>query len=82
MSEYKTCQVLECVQQMCMWCAYVMHDQGMTKHTWVKVCKTHNQWSNMHNHGNSQNLLLIEVQNNTKMPFGHFIKYLVCTNTS
>ena len=43
MSEYKICQVLEYVQQMCMWCAYVMHDQGMTKHTWVKVCKTHNQ---------------------------------------
>jgi len=25
--------------------AYVMHVQGMTKHIWVKMCKTHNQWS-------------------------------------
>ena len=31
---------------------------------------------NIHNHGNSQKLVLIGVQNNKKMPFGHFIKHL------
>ena len=34
----------------------------------------------MHNHGNSQSLGLIGVQNNNKMPFGHFIKHLECTH--
>ena len=34
---------------------------------------------NMYNHGNSQRLEIIGVQNNTKMPFGHFIKHLICT---
>ena len=29
----------------CMRCAYVMHVQGMAKHSWVKVCKTHNHIS-------------------------------------
>ena len=38
------------VYVVCMWCAYVMHDQGMTKHTWVKVCKTHNQRSKHDKH--------------------------------
>ena len=27
---------------VCMWCAYAMHDQGMIKHIWVKMWKTHN----------------------------------------
>ena len=35
---------------------------------------------NMHNHGNPQKLVLIRVQNNEKMSFGHFIKYLECTH--
>ena len=33
------------MHQVGRWCAYVMHVQGMAKHIWVKVCKTHNQWS-------------------------------------
>ena len=33
----------------------------------------------MYNHGSPQSLVLIGVQNNTKMPFGHFIKHLICT---
>ena len=54
---------------------YVMHEQGMSKSIWIKVCKT-----NMYNHGNPQCLVLIGIQNNTKMSFEHFIKHLVCTN--
>ena len=34
---------------------------------------------NKSNHGNPQSLELIGVQNNTKMPFGHYIKHLICT---
>ena len=34
---------------------------------------------NKSNHCNPQSLELIGVQNNTKMPFGHFIKHLICT---
>ena len=30
------------VLQVCIWCAYVMHVQGMAKHFWVKMYKTHN----------------------------------------
>ena len=30
----------------------------------------------MHNHGNLQKLILIEVQNNEKIQFGHFMKHL------
>ena len=45
MPKKKEGQVIKCVNQVCMWCAYVMHDQGMIKHAWVKVCKTHNQRS-------------------------------------
>ena len=62
--------------------AYVMHVQGMTKHIWVKVCKTHTNDQNMinkSNQGNPQSLVLIGVQNNIKMSFGHFIKHLMCT---
>ena len=33
---------------------------------------------NKSNHGNPQSLVSIGVQNNTKMPFGHFIKHLMC----
>ena len=72
----------KCVHQVCMWCAYVMHVQAMTKHIWVKVCKTHTpndqNMINKSNHGNPQSLVSIGVQNNTKMPFGHFIKHLMC----
>jgi len=45
MNVCKTCQVLECVHQVFLWCACEMHEQCMNKHTWGKVCKTHNQWS-------------------------------------
>ena len=34
----------------------------------------------MNNYSDPQNLVLIGVQNNEKMPFGHFIKYLECTH--
>ena len=34
---------------------------------------------NIYNHCNPQNLVLIGVQNNTKMSFEHFVKRLVCT---
>ena len=79
----KTCNVIEMQKtwQVCMWC-YVMHVQGITKHIWVKVCKTHTQYQNMinkSNHGNPQSLVLIGAQNNTKMSFGHFIKHSMCT---
>ena len=37
---------------------------------------------NKFNHGNSQNLVLIGVQNNTKMSFELFVKHLICTNTT
>ena len=30
------------------------------------------------NHGKSQNLELIGVQNNSKMPLDHFIKHMIC----
>ena len=30
-------------------------------------------------HDSPQNLVLIGVQNNTKIPFEHFVKHLVCT---
>ena len=46
----KTWQVSKCVHQVCMRCAYVMHVQGMVKHNWVKVCKTHTQWSKHNKH--------------------------------
>ena len=35
---------------VCMKYARVMHVQGMTKHIWVKVCKTHNQISKNNKH--------------------------------
>ena len=34
---------------------------------------------NKFNHGNPKSLVLIKVQNNIKMSFGHFIKHLICT---
>jgi len=33
---------------------------------------------NMFNHGKSQKLELIGVQNNSKIPLEHFIKHLIC----
>ena len=70
------------MHQVCRWCAYVMHVQGMTKHIGSKCVKhtTNDQnMINMYNHGNPQSLELIGVQNNTKMPYRHFIKHFVCT---
>ena len=49
-----------------MWCAYMMHVQGMTKHIRVKVCKTHTQWSKHDKQvqsWNPQSLELIGIQN-------------------
>ena len=34
----------------------------------------------MNNYGDPQSLVLIGVQNNEKMPLGHFIKHLECTH--
>ena len=83
MSECKTCQVLVCVQQgafsvhvRCMTNAWAStHEEKCVKHT------TNDQnMINMHNHGNPQSLVLIGVQNNEKMSFGHFIEHLECTH--
>ena len=35
---------------------------------------------NINNYGDLQNLVLIGVQNNNKMPLGHYIKHIECTN--
>ena len=45
----------------------------------VKYTTNDQNMINMYNHGNPQSLELIGVQNNTKMPFRHFIKHFVCT---
>ena len=66
------------VQEVCLWwcmCKAWLSAFGLkcVKHT------TNDQnMINMYNHGNSQSLELIRVQNNTKMPSEHFIKHLVC----
>ena len=60
-----------------------MHDQCMNKHSRGKVYKTHTNDQNMiniNNYGDPQILVLIRVQNNEKMPFGHFIEHLKCTH--
>ena len=51
-------------------CASI-HGAKYAKHT------TNDQYMiNMHNHSNTQELVLIEVQNNEKIQFGHFMKHL------
>ena len=62
-----------------------MQDQCMSKHSRGKVYTNTTNDQNMismHNHDNTQNLVLIGVQNNEKMPFGQFIKHLECTHTT
>ena len=35
--------MIKCVHHVCMWCACEIHEQCMTRHSWGKVCETHNQ---------------------------------------
>ena len=75
------------VQNMSMWDARPMHDQCMTN-AWISThgekCIKHNtndqNMINMNNYGDPQSLVLIRIQNNNKMSFGHFIKHLECTH--
>ena len=57
-----------------------MHKQGPHGAKCVKHATNNQNMINMHNHGNPQKMILIEVQNNEKMSFGHFIKYLERTH--
>ena len=57
-----------------------MHEQGTHGAKCVKHITNNQNMTNMHNHGSPQKLVLIGVQNNEKMPFGHFIKHLECTH--
>ena len=74
---------------VCIKCACGVHMWCMCK-AWLSTfgskCVKHTtndqNMINMYKQGNSQCLVLIGVQNNTKMPFGHFLKHLVCTNTA
>ena len=75
----KTWHVCKCEHQVCIRCAYVMHGKSWLSTFRPKCVKHTPNDQNMYNHGNPQNLVLIRVQNNTKMPFEHFVKHLVCT---
>ena len=48
----------------------------------VKHTTNDQNMKNMNNYGNPQKLILIGVQNNEKMSFGHFIKHLEFTQTT
>ena len=65
---------------VCIWDAWPMHEQGPHGAKCVKHATNNQNMINMHNHGNPQKLILIKVQNNEKMSFGHFIKHLECTH--
>ena len=45
----------------------------------VKNTTNYQNMINMNNYSDLPNLVLIGVQNNEKMSFGHFIKHLECT---
>ena len=70
----RVCAPWVCVQ--CMIKAWTsIHGEKCVKHTnndrnMLKISKQ----------GKSQSLVLIGVQKSAKMPYGHFDKYLVCTN--
>ena len=69
---------IKCACGVHMWCIC----KAWLSTFWSKCVKHRSNDQNMinqSNHGNPQSLELIGVQNNTKMPFGHFIKHLVCT---
>ena len=67
-------------------CAWGVHMWCMCK-AWLSTIRskcvkhtTNDQiMINMYNHVSPQSLELIGVQNNIIMPFGHFIKHLICT---
>ena len=71
---------------VCIKCACGVHTWCMCK-AWLSTfglkCVKHTpndqNMINKFNHGNPKSLVLIGVQNNTKMSFGHFIKHLMCT---
>ena len=60
------------VHLVCMWDAWPMHEQGTHKAKCVKHATNNQNMINIDNHGNPQKLVLIRVQNNKKIPFGHF----------
>ena len=72
MSECKTCQMLECVHLVCMWDAWTStHGAKCVKHTY-----NDQNIINMHNHGNPQKLVLIEVQKSEKNTIKAFYQTL------
>ena len=80
------CKTIDNCASVCFKCACGVHMWFMCK-AWLSTfglkCVKHTindqNMINKFNHSNPQNLELIGVQNNTKMPFRHFIKHLVCT---
>ena len=80
------CKTNDNYASVCIKCACGVHMWCICKawlNTFGSKCVKHRpndqNMINQSNHGNPQSLELIGVQNNTKMPFGHFIKHLVCT---
>ena len=49
---------------------------------YVKHTTNYQNMINTYNYDNPQSLILIGVQNNTKMSFEHFVKHLICTGTT
>ena len=83
------CKKHEKCASVCIKCACGVHMWCMCKvwlNTFESKCVKHTpndqNMINKSNHGNPQSLILIGVQNNTKMPFWHFIKHLMCTYTT
>ena len=77
MSESKTCQMLECVHLVCMWDAWTStHGAKCVKHTY-----NDQNIINMHNHGNPQKLVLIEVQKSEKNTIKAFYQTLKSAHT-
>ena len=79
------CKTIDNCASVCIKCACGVHMWCMCK-AWLSAfgskCVKHTindqNMKNKSNHGNPQSLDLIGVQNNSKMPFGHFIKHLIC----
>ena len=80
------CKTSDNCASVCIKCAYGVPMWCMSK-VWLSTigskCVKHTtndqNMINMYNHGIFQSLVLIGVQNNTKIPFEHFVKHLVCT---
>ena len=82
------CKTIDNCASVCIKCACGVHMWCMCK-VWqstfrskcVKQTTNDQNMINKSNQGNPQSLELIGVQNNTKMPFEHFLKHLICTYT-